>query len=246
MPTFLILKNKAETTRIRGANAQQLQTAVQKLAAEAESLDTSDSAQASSTSNWRGAALPRGYVDITDEIDVKGLDLLNADRELGGARALFDGAKPTALGKAGGDKGKKDWVESDTDEQLMLYVPFNSTLKIHTLHVTSIPAPDREDTMQPRTIRLYTNNAHNLGFEEAGDMTPTQEIVIGPEQWDKQSGTAKVELRFVKFQKCSSLVLFVVDGEGEGEKVRVDRIRLVGELGQKRDMGKLEKVGHEH
>ena len=52
-----------------------------------------------------------------------------------------------------------------------------------------------------------------------------------------------MELRFVKFQNVTSLVIFVVDGEGDGEKVRVDRLRIVGESGEKRDLGKLEKVG---
>jgi hypothetical protein len=39
------------------------------------------------------------------------------------------------------------------------------------------------------------------------------------------------------------LVLFVESGDGDGEKTRIDRIRLIGETGEKRDMGKLEKVG---
>jgi len=34
----------------------------------------------------------------------------------------------------------------------------------------------------------------------------------------------------------------VVDSEG-GEKTRVDRIRIVGETGETRKMGKLEKIG---
>jgi len=38
-------------------------------------------------------------------------------------------------------------------------------------------------------------------------------------------------------------VVFVVDGEGEGEKTRIDRVRIVGETGEKREMGKLEKIG---
>jgi hypothetical protein len=54
-----------------------------------------------------------------------------------------------------------------------------------------------------------------------------------------------VELRFVKFQNISSIVIFVADGDGDGEKTRIDRIRLFGDEGAKRDMGKLEKFGEE-
>jgi hypothetical protein len=52
-------------------------------------------------------------------------------------------------------------------------------------------------------------------------------------------------LRFVKFQNVTSLVLFFVDGDGDSEKLRVDRIRIVGDAGEKRSMGKLEKIGDE-
>ena len=185
-------------------------------------------------------------------MDVRGLDLLNSDSDYGTARTLFESSRPSALnsgngkgkGPANGDEEKKDWVESDTDEQLMLYIPFMSTLKVHTLHITSLPPKDGEDVpMRPKTIQIYSNRAHVLGFDEAEDVAATQKITLTPRDWDEKTGTAKVELRFVKFQSVTSLVVFVVDGEGDGEKVRVDRLRIVGETGEKRDPGKLEKVG---
>ncbi|EOD50546.1 thioredoxin [Neofusicoccum parvum] len=257
MPTFMIFKNTREVSRIRGANAAQLSEAVKKLAAEAESGGSSSGgfgeASSSSGAAWLGASLPRGYGDVTDQIDVRGLDLLNADtEEAGDARTLFALGKPSAPDGAKGKAkagGAPDWVESDTDEQLMLYVPFQSTLKLHTIHLTSFPPQPSEDNdevpMRPRTVKLFTNRAHNLGFEEAEDIPATQEITIKPEDWDASTGTAKLELRFVKFQNITSLVMFVVDGEGDGEKVRLDRIRIIGESGEKREMGKLEKIGDE-
>lgn len=261
MPTFLVFKNKTEVSRIRGANPQALLSTVKKLAAEAELGSSSGSGgfgdagpSGSGNGAWRGADLPRGYSNITDQVDTRGLDLLNADSAFGGARVLFDTNKPSSLdsGKAkskdGESEAKKDWVESDTDEQLMLYVPFQATLKVHTLHITSLPPQsddDDEAPMRPKTIQLYTNRAHNLGFEEAEDIPATQKIELTPQSWDNRTGTAKVELRYVKFQNVTSLVVFVVDGEGDGERVRVDRIRVVGESGEKREMGKLEKIGDE-
>ena len=193
---------------------------------------------------------------MTAEVDVRGLDLLNASSERGTARVLFNGSKPLSLETSGKGKSKstksdeeegKDWVESDTDEQLMLYVPFQSTLKIHTLQITSIPPKPTEDgdeiPIRPKTIHLYSNRANVLGFDEAEGLQPTQSITLKPADWDEKTGTAKVELRFVKFQNIHSLVLFVIDGDGEGETVRIDRIRIIGESGEKRDPGKLEKVG---
>ena len=98
--------------------------------------------------------------------------------------------------------------------------------------------------MRPKTIRLYTNRAHNLGFDEADDIQPTQEIEISEDDWNS-NGTVTLGLRFVRFQNISSVVLFVVDGDGDSEKVRLDRVRFIGESGEKREMGKLEKIGDE-
>lgn len=96
--------------------------------------------------------------------------------------------------------------------------------------------------MRPKTIKLFVNKSHNLGFDEAEDLQATQDIELSESDWNKE-GTASIPLRYVRFQNIDSLVLFVVNGDGDSEKVRIDRLRLVGESGSARDMGKLEKVG---
>lgn len=255
MPTFMIFKNARTVSTIRGADPKKLSDAVQKLAAEASAAEGGAGGEGFGESSgggaggWLGAAVPKGYNDVTDQVQINGIDLLNCDSEVGPAKVLFDSSRPSALS---GDKGKgkagetPDWVESDTDEQLMLYMPFQSTLKIHSLHITSLPPSSDEDVpMRPKTLRLYTNRSHVLGFEEAEDITPVQTVTIEPRDWDPNTGTAKVELRFVKFQNVTSLVVFFVDGDGDGDKIRLDRIRVLGESGEKREMGKLEKIGDE-
>ena len=264
----MIFKNAQIVSTIRGADPRKLSEAVKKLAAEAESNGSATSGgfgNAGGSGNgatWLGTALPKGYVDVTDQVDIKGLDLLNSDSELGDARTLFDQSKPSGRGTTAAQDGKgkakaeeaeskADWVESDTDEQLMLYVPFQSTLKVHTIHITSLPPKASEEEgedevpMRPKTIQVYSNRAHVLGFEEAEDIPATQKVLLGPRDWDQKTGTAKIELRFVKFQNVTSLVIFIVDGDGSGEKVRVDRLRIIGETGEKRELGKLEKIGDE-
>ncbi|CZT47399.1 related to thioredoxin-like protein [Rhynchosporium secalis] len=253
MPTFIIFKSGQVVEKIKGADPRKLQDVVKKLAAEAEGGPSSSGfgGATGSGSSWRVGALPRGYSDVTDQVDLKGLELLNADREFGSVRTLVDSGKPTGLqkGKVAAAAGK-DWVESDTDEQLMLFMPFQCTLKVHTLQVTSLPPAAGEDDddevpMRPKTVQIYTNRAHILGFEEADDIPATQSITLEAKDWD-ETGTATLSLRFVKFQNISSLVIFIVDGDGDGERVRVDRVRVIGETGEKRDLGKLEKIGDEH
>ena len=165
-------------------------------------------------------------------------------------KTLFEGAQPKSLSKgksaASGSEGSKDWIESDVDNQLMLYVPFMANLKLHTIHVTSCVSGDSDDDeapVRPKTIHIWTNRQHNLGFEEAEDVPATQTIELKESDWDAQTATAKLELRFVKFQNVYSLVIFVADAEGDSERTRIDRIRFIGETGEKREMGKLEKIG---
>ncbi|GFF39900.1 thioredoxin-like protein 1 [Aspergillus udagawae] len=254
MPTFIVFQQGRAISTVRGADPKALSDAVRKLADEANKNDSSGSGEASGElsggNGWIGAAVPKGYSDITDQHDPKGLELLNRDSDFGTAKTLFEPSKPSALS----DNGKRkegapaDWVESDTDEQLMLFIPFQSTVKVHSLQVTSLASAseaDDEAPMRPKTIQLYTNRSHVLGFDEADDITPVQTVTIQPEDWDPKTATAKVDLRFVKFQNVTSLVLFFVDGDGDSEKLRVDRVRIFGEAGEKREMGKLEKIGDE-
>lgn len=243
----MVFKQGQKVEKVVGADVQKLRKVVQDLA----NMATTGGAGPSSSSaggDWRDADLPRGYSDISDQVDLKGLELLNADTEYGTFRTLLESSKPSALDAKGKTTATKDWVQSDTDEQLMCFMPFQATLKLHTIQMTSLPpqASENDDDvpMRPKTIHIYTNRPHILGFEEAEDIPATQIINLEAKDWDN-SGTANIGLRFVKFQNITSLVLFVVDGDGDSEKVRIDRIRIIGETGEKRDLGKLEKIGDE-
>ncbi|KAK9417808.1 putative Thioredoxin-like protein 1 [Seiridium unicorne] len=249
LPTFIIFRDGKVVDKVKGADPARLKSILEKLGNEIETAGEAGGSSSGTSGTggmtWIGADLPRGYSDISDIIDIRGLELLNADSEFS-VRTLFNKPKPAALGKSSPEA--KDWVESDTDEQLLLFIPLNSAVKLHTIQITSVPpeAGDDEDEdeipMRPKTIKLFTNRPHNLGFDEADDIPPTQEIEINEGDWNA-NGTANISLRFVRFQNITSLVLFVVDGDGDSEKVRLDRVRLIGESGEKREMGKLEKIG---
>ncbi|KAJ3564795.1 hypothetical protein NPX13_g7724 [Xylaria arbuscula] len=253
LPTFILFRDGSVVEKVKGADPQGLRSLIEMLRNDTEPSGAGSSSSGSGGLAWRGADLPRGYTDISDVVDVRGLELLNADTNEFSVRTLFNKSKPSALSKGPETSGEKDWVESDTDEQLLLFTPFNSAVKLHTIQLTSLPPAestedddddDEETPMRPSTIKLFTNRAHNLGFDEAEDIEATQTIEIGEEDWNS-NGTANLPLRFVRFQNISSLVIFVVDGDGDGDKVRLDRVRFIGESGEKREMGKLEKIGDE-
>lgn len=95
MPTFMIFKNARRIESIEGADPRRLSAAVKKLAEEAHRVGMDDGGEASSANGmWLGAELPRGYGDITSQVDVTGVELLNWDSALGNARTLFQGSKP--------------------------------------------------------------------------------------------------------------------------------------------------------
>ncbi|CVK83348.1 related to thioredoxin-like protein [Fusarium mangiferae] len=245
-PTFIVFADGKQVDQVQGADPQKLRDTLMKIPALASSLNEKtareNAGSASGGPSWKGMEAPRGYNDITDQIELRDLEVLNADESAGTVRVLFDGSKPSGLGNGKGTS--KDYVQSGADDQLLLYIPFQSIVKLHTLQLTSLPPKDDEDVMRPGNIHLYINRTHNLDFNEADDTEPTQAIEISPEDWNEE-GTVSLSLRYVKFQKTSSLVIYVQQGEGDGETVRLDRVRLVGEAGAKREMGKLQKVGED-
>lgn len=136
VPTFVIFRDAKVLKKVQGANPRELQAVLAKLVTELESVVDSSGG---SSSTWSGAAIPRGYSDITDQIEVRNCELLNAAEDAGPVKVLFESSKPSAL-----DKGKgtsKDWVQSGADDQLLLFIPFQSTIKLHTLQVCTVRRP---------------------------------------------------------------------------------------------------------
>jgi len=144
LPTFIVFRNGKAVERVQGNDPKRLASVVQKLNAEVESAGAAGEASGSGGADaWHGAELPRGYKNVTDQIEMARCELLNVDPDGGGVRVLFANDKP-----GNGKKTEKDWVESDTDEQLMLFVPFQSMIKLHTLQVR--PLQDSAPRPVPR------------------------------------------------------------------------------------------------
>lgn len=98
LPTFMIFKNARKTDDIQGANPKKLSDAIKKVAAEASRVDSGEGESSGATgSHWMGASLPRGYGDVTDQVDVTGLHALNLESAKGGMKALFAPGKPKGM-----------------------------------------------------------------------------------------------------------------------------------------------------
>jgi len=133
MPTFILFQDGKEINRVVGAEPKKLQEMLKKLE---EAAGTSDNEPSGSSGlmGWRGAAVPRGYSDVTNQVELRGCSLLNADEdEAGPVRVLFDDYKPSTLDNP--SSTRKDWVVSGADDQLLLFMPFQSVVKAHTIQV---------------------------------------------------------------------------------------------------------------
>ena len=130
LPTFLIFRDGKVTQKVQGANPQELSSSLKALMSELEKVgSTADGGL------WMGAEVPRGYSDITDQVEMRGCELLNADDDAGPVKVLFGTSKPSALDA--GNSFPKDWVQSGSDDQLLLFIPFQASIKLHTLQVSS-------------------------------------------------------------------------------------------------------------
>lgn len=127
-----MIRNGRTIERVEGQNIKELQGLIQKLAVQV----LAEAGEDEEGSNWRGTELPRGYSDINDEVEVRGCELLNADEDAGPVKVLFSASKPSSLGSS--KPSTPDYVQSGSDDQLLLFIPFQSTIKLHTLQVNDI------------------------------------------------------------------------------------------------------------
>ena len=94
MPTFMVFKNARLVEFIEGADPKKLSNVVRDLANEVNKVDSGESAGSSSGGVWLGAELPRGFGDVTTQVDFLSLEMLNWDSGHGNARTLISGDKP--------------------------------------------------------------------------------------------------------------------------------------------------------
>jgi len=125
------------------------------------------------------------------------------------------------------------YLESDTDEQLLIHFPFTQAVKVHSLVIQS-----PKDGSGPRRIKLFVN-APTIGFAEAADSDGTQSFDLTE---DSIQEAKPITLRFVKFQNVNCLSLFVESNQNDDETTAIKWIKILGYSGEVMDVSKIKKT----
>ncbi|KAJ7973468.1 PITH domain containing protein [Quillaja saponaria] len=166
-------------------------------------------------------AIQKNQVDLLDFVDWSGVECLNQSSSHSLANALKQGYRE--------DDGLN--LESDADEQLLIYIPFTQVVKLHSIVVTG---PEEEG---PKTVKLYSNKEH-MGFSNVTDYPPSDTSVLSPENLKGKP----VPLKYVKFQNVRSLTIFIEDNQTDSEITKVQKIALHGTTVETTDMKGLKKI----
>lgn len=215
MPTFKFFAAGAEVDTLKGADPHALSTKIKQ--------HVSDRTKTSGFSS-----LVRGMMSLNDKVDIKQLEMLNAT-ETSSVRHLLD---PTS----------KSSVESDSDEQLMLYIPFQESSKVHSLVIRV--NPEKKENA-PSAMRIFVNRPNILSFEDVDSIPATQVISTQEIQYDA-NGECLIALRYVKFQKVNSLVIFIEQNKGEEDCTMLRNLEFLGTVEATNSSGVVKKMEHDH
>ncbi|KAI3860127.1 hypothetical protein MKX03_037086 [Papaver bracteatum] len=166
-------------------------------------------------------AITRNQVDLLDFVDWSGVECLNQNTSHSVVNALKQGYRE--------DEGLK--LESDADEQLLIYIPFTQVIKLHSMLIIG---PEEDG---PRTVKLFANKEH-MGFSNVSDYPPSDTVVF---TLDHLKGKP-VALKYVKFQSVRSLTIFIEENQEGADITQVQKIVLYGSTVETTDMKGLKKI----
>lgn len=210
MPTFLFFKDGAQVDMLKGADPRALETKVNQLV--------------STASSKAAPSQVKGMMSLNSKIDVKQLEILNLDSS-SVVRDLIDTTSDSL-------------ISSDSDQQLMIFLPFQESIKIHSIVVRVDPAA--LDTA-PSELQLFANRPNILTFDDVESIPATQKIASNEIVYD-ESGEALIGLRYVKFQKVNSLVIFVEQNKEDEEVTIIRSIEILGSVEATNSSGVVKKL----
>ncbi|KAG8771396.1 Thioredoxin-like protein 1 [Ceratobasidium sp. 428] len=209
MPTFLFIKNKVVVETIRGADKSALESALTTHAPPAPapaSLGEGPSVKDESAASKDVSLLE--YLDSTQ------LNCLN-ESDTHNVKSIL-GNKIRNTGKS--------YLESDSDEQLLINLYFNQSVRIRSIIIHTVDA-----SHAPKTIKLAINRPA-LGFEDVESAAEPEMAQVFEELSPEDiANSRRIPLRFVRFQSVTSLHIFVASNQGGEDETQINAIDVFGQ-----------------
>lgn len=149
-------------------------------------------------------SLVDGQSDLTQLIDKKQMESLN-------------GCDDTPLDRF--LEGNCNLV-SDCDEQLIVSLPFNQPVKVHSILIKGVS--DRA----PKKIKVFINLPKTIDFDNASGLEPTQLL-----EFDDSSTKGEgqiLPLKYVKFQNVQNIQFFIENNIGGGDVTELVKLTVFG------------------
>lgn len=125
------------------------------------------------------------------------------------------------------------YLESDADEQLLVNIQFRDTVRLKAIN---LQAPEGE--LAPTRVSLFVNRV-NMGFQDMDGLKPDQTLDLTEADLYPDAVT---HLYSVKFQRVSSITLFVENDSGS-DVTRLTSLRVLGDIVDGTNMAEFKKVG---
>jgi len=256
VPTFIFIHNREEINRIQGANVQGISEGIKNLSELAPNGTRQGGAglgsggAGGSGSNKVASVMdkelqryiPKGFQILNDSIFFSEFESLNT--------LPFDKTNKDLkefLRSQSEHKGSTA-VISDADDQILLHIPLTNISKVYSILIKyKTPAKASEvevDEVQPPSkVKVWNNRTSILSFEDADSTITQHEEIMNESSWDTK-GWYEIKLKYVRFQKVSSLDLFI-EGKDDELHTLIDKIILIGVDGESKNQGKLEKLNDE-
>jgi len=204
MPTFVFLKNRLKIDELKGANTVGLEAKVNEHAGENPFVE--------------GDVAVKGQMDLMTLIRKENCECMNELNNYGLNQALEKGS---------------GYLQSDADEQLIIYLVFNQVVKIHSIR---FDAPLENG---PKNVKFYINQTTPPDFESCIDTPGVQELELTED--DLKEGNLNA-LKFVKFQNVLSLTIFVQDNQQDQNTTRINYLAIYGKPVATTNMNEFKRV----
>lgn len=127
--------------------------------------------------------------------------------------------------------GEKLKLVSDVDEQLIIHLQFNDSVKIHSLKING------PQNNSPKIVKLFINCPVILDFDKVQSSAPVQIL-------DFSDNEPLKNLYYVKFQNVKSLLIFVENNKGEEKETIIEELKIYGKPLHATNMNDFKRVSN--